>query len=136
MLSNKWISITCSKTKNWLKGGSVTTVKIEAILGTEKQKKSFKWAWLNKISKLKKLLAMISVLHDNGLEPIILYLFEVIKHFLKCAEFFVYACSLLFQYFRVYVRFPELLSHFLNALQLGHKKRLKMRWVTSSPLYF
>ena len=88
----------------------------------EVKKESFKWTRLNNISKLKYMLAMISVLRDNGLEPIILRLFEVIKHFLKRSEFFVYACRLVFQYFRVYVGFLELLSLFLNTLQLGHRR--------------
>lgn len=65
----------------------------------EAKKKFFKWVHLNKILKLKKMSAMISVLPDNGLEPIILYLFEVIKHFLKCAEFFCLCLLVTFSMF-------------------------------------
>lgn len=42
------------------------------------------------------MLAMISCLQDNGLDPVIQYLFEVLKQLLNSSVGFVYACWLVF----------------------------------------
>lgn len=52
------------------------------VRSREVKKNLFKWVRLNNISKLTSMFAMINVLWDSVLKPVI-FLFEVKKHFLK-----------------------------------------------------